>query len=392
MTSSIITQPAVQLGHEIDRILANEQSFSRIVLVSAFVAIRTILRLRDRLLAQARNGCVLRLNIGIDLGGTSREVLEELLCWECEVFVFHNPLLRATFHPKVYLFESNESAVLIIGSNNLTEGGFFTNYEAATRHDFDFPGDTEEYRRIIAPLWGFLAPAGRTAQALTANLIDLLVVRGELPTESQVRGDRRGLNEWPRDKREGTFENPFAIEAMPMPPLLPQQLRRERSPARLIEPLTEPRQDLHSERPTGLLVWKKRLSQSDALQVRPGTHHVGGVRLTQAGFENPAGWRIDQTTYFRNLFGNFQWEQEGRHVNQEHTFVSMRVFVRGHDYGVRKFEISHKPSGEAGQHNYTTILRWGNFRSTVQKQNLTGVMLSLYETPQAEAPFLLDLG
>ena len=34
----------------------------------------------------------------------------------------------------------------------------------------------------------------------------------------------------------------------------------------------------------------------------------------------------------------------------------------------------------------------GEFQATVQKQNLTGVMLSLYETPQAEAPFLLDLG
>ena len=215
----------------------------------------------------------MRLNIGIDLGGTNREVLEELLRWECEVFVFHNPLPRATFHPKVYLFESNESATLIVGSNNLTEGGFFTNYEAATGHDFDFPGDTEEYRRIIAPLQGFLAPTGQTAQALTTDLIDLLFVRGELPTESQVRGDRRGLNERQRDNQEGTFENPFTVDAVPLPPLLPQQPCGERPPARLIEPMTEPRQDLHSGRPKGLLVWKKRLSQSDALQVRPGTHH-----------------------------------------------------------------------------------------------------------------------
>jgi hypothetical protein len=47
------------------------------------------------------------------------------------------------------------------------------------------------------------------------------------------------------------------------------------------------------------------------LQVDAGTHHVGGVRLTQAEFENPPGQRIDQTTYFRNLFREFQWEAEG---------------------------------------------------------------------------------
>jgi hypothetical protein len=48
----------------------------------------------------------------------------------------------------------------------------------------------------------------------------------------------------------------------------------------------------------------------------------------------------------------------------------MRIFIRGQDYGIRNFEISHKPSGEAGQANYTTILRWGrDFTPTVLKEN-----------------------
>jgi HKD family nuclease len=105
--------------------------------VSAFVALRTILRLRDRLLAQFQGGCQLRLTVGVDLGGTSRDVLEELLRWNCEVFIFHNPIPRATFHPKIYLFENATETTLIVGSNNLTDGGLYTNYEAAVRHDFE---------------------------------------------------------------------------------------------------------------------------------------------------------------------------------------------------------------------------------------------------------------
>jgi hypothetical protein len=70
----------------------------------------------------------------------------------------------------------------------------------------------------------------------------------------------------------------------------------------------------------------------------------------------------------------------------------MRIFIRGRDYGIRNFEISHKRSGEAGQANYTTILRWGReFTPTILEENVTGTVLSLYETPDAEAPSLIEL-
>lgn len=146
-------------------------------------------------------------------------------------------------------------------------------------------------------------------------------------------------------------------------------------------------------RPAGVLVWRKTLPQTDALQVNEGSHHVGGVRLTQARFENPPGVRIDQTTYFRQLFADYPWEREpGRHRDQEHAFVPMRIIIRGRDYGVRNFEVSHKPSGEAGQANYTTILRWGReFNPTVLRENLTDTVFSLYETAEPDADFLIEI-
>jgi hypothetical protein len=120
---------------------------------------------------------------------------------------------------------------------------------------------------------------------------------------------------------------------------------------------------------------------------------VGGVRLTQARFENPLGHRIDQTTYFRQLFADYLWEAEpNRYQDQEHTFVPMRIFIRGKDFGILNFEISHKPSGEAGQDNYTTILRWGReFNPTVIRENLTNTIFSLYEIPEDDAEFMIDI-
>ncbi len=388
------TQPENQLGNEISELLNSEAGYSRIVFVSAFVALRTILRLRERLLAHVANGTGLHITVGIDLGGTSREVLEELLRWSCETFVFHNTIGRATFHPKIYLFQKETSATLFIGSNNLTDGGFYTNYEAATRYDFVLPVDKVKYERLIKPLKPFLEPAGPTVQRLNVDLINTLIARGELPTETEARQRRHEQVVGSDRGSEGIPASPFAPAPVPRAPLLPQSIRPEER-TKLQTPQSKKKKPLPTAvpRPSGVLVWQKKLPQTDALQVKAGSHHVGGVRLTQARFENPPGQRIDQTTYFRRLFADYDWEPEpDRHRDQEHTFVPIRIIIRGNDYGIHNFEISHKPSGEAGQDNYTTILRWGReFNPIVVKEKLTDAIFSLYETPDENADFLIDI-
>jgi hypothetical protein len=141
----------------------------------------------------------------------------------------------------------------------------------------------------------------------------------------------------------------------------------------------------------GILVWQRPLSATAALQ-NPGGNPVGGVPLTQARYELQPGQRIDQTVYFRQLFADYLWQPEARgRQNQEHTFIPMRIIIRGRDFGVRNFEVSHKPTGEAGQGNYTTILRWGPFAQTVRQENLTDTVFSLYETAEPDADFLIEI-
>lgn len=392
MLVTTLSQPAVQLGTEVDKLLETEAPYTKIILVSAFVGLRTILRLRERLLHQKENGARVRLIVGIDLGGTSREVLQELLRWGCEVSIIHNPLPRTTFHPKLYLFEGARTATLIVGSNNLTDGGFYSNYEAATRLDFALPTDEREYQRVLRPLRPILHPEAPIVQGLTAALIETLIARGELQSEEEARKRRREQGS-DKSRPANAPANPFGAVAVPLPPLLPQRTRQD-EPTERHEPPKERRikRRARAQLP-GALVWRKVLPASDALQVGEGTHHVGGVRLTQAGFESPDGSVIDQTTYFRRLFANHPWEPErGGRRGQEHAFVPMHVVIKTTDYGVRNFEISHKPSGEAGQANYTTILRWGRtFTSVVLSEELTGHVLSLYEVESDEAAFLMRI-
>ena len=132
------------------------------------------------------------------------------------------------------------------------------------------------------------------------------------------------------------------------------------------------------------LLWRKLLSATDA-QRQPG-NATGDLRLTQAAFEVD-GKRINQTTYFReSVFAGANWTAEG---NSEITEITFFISIFGHAFGNVPLIVSHKPSGEAGQGNYTTNIRWGTLGSQLRDtHNVTGALLRLYQGgPTNEAQF-----
>jgi len=84
-------------------------------------------------------GAEVRFTVGVDIENTSKEGLEDLLSLcalgDCKTYVYHNELSSATFHPKVYLFRNKTKARLLIGSNNVTQSGLFTNTEVSLQID-----------------------------------------------------------------------------------------------------------------------------------------------------------------------------------------------------------------------------------------------------------------
>lgn len=391
---SIIAQPWTQLGNEISTLLES-RVYEEIRFVSAFVGLRSVLRFKQSLTFQIRNNASVCFVVGIDLGGTSQEVLSELLQWNARTFVVHNPIPRVTFHPKFYFFKSHDRATLFLGSNNWTEGGLYTNYEVCTRYDFILPEDNYHLAAIMEPLSPYIEPGGPCAARLTAELINVLSARGTIVTETEARKRR---NQKPAPQNEnGLPPNPFMPVAPAFPPNLPSSIlniEQQISPPPS-QPIPAGSYAAMNPIPTGALVWRKILSASEALKIsNDRTNPVGGIRLTQARFETVHG-RIDQTTYFRNLFADYPWQRElgrNRNTTQEATVVPIRVVIRGLDYGVHSFEISHKPDGEADQNNYTTIIRWGRyFMEEIPTLNLEGATLSLYATSSQDVRFLMEI-
>ncbi len=81
-----------------------------------------------------------RIVVGVDLNGTTAEGLEALLDAlgdTGELLVNHDENMFVTFHPKIFFFESDDKAILTVGSGNLTAGGLYSNDEGFAIMELD---------------------------------------------------------------------------------------------------------------------------------------------------------------------------------------------------------------------------------------------------------------
>ena len=223
MIVNYIAQPDTQLGPIVLELLDSDPPPSRVVLVSAFVGLQTIVRLKEKVIDLKGKHTEIRFVLGIDLGGTSQEVLEEILGWGLDIRIVRNRIPRHIFHPKLYLFEWEHQAIIFIGSNNLTEGGFFGNYEGAARVVYQLPIDLEAYNTACDSLKRFLDPHGPIVRQLTREVLDQLVAAGDLSTESEARR-RRDVSARGGGGIKAQASPTFGTEEFPLPPPLPKSL------------------------------------------------------------------------------------------------------------------------------------------------------------------------
>lgn len=207
---SFISQPedAFRLGDFLNSHLRQEE-WTEFRAAVAFVKLSGVRHVHDALTQFSRRARV-RISVGVDLGGTSREGLAELLrcVGPCgDVWVFHNET-NSTFHPKVYLFKGEGRAALVVGSGNLTEGGLFTNYEASLSVSLDLT--LEEDRALLeqveAALDRWSDPSHDIARPLSEELIEQLVENGYVLTEEQAREiqESAGRTRKPGESKERT--------------------------------------------------------------------------------------------------------------------------------------------------------------------------------------------
>ena len=174
------------LGNEL-KIHLNNLDFKKIWFVSFSVRKGAIIRILPELKNALKNRAEIDLILGIDHNSTSIEAMEELLKIKINSKIFKDISFTHTFHPKIYLFEGSKTAELFVGSNNLTAGGIFTNYESCIHISFDLSKDKLIYKEHKKELESVINPKGITVKKLTKTLVESLKKSKDVVSESVTR-------------------------------------------------------------------------------------------------------------------------------------------------------------------------------------------------------------
>ena len=418
------------LGAFLERVL-NHTEIDSLTVVVAWARFRGLVRVRPEIEAFRARGGTTRLIVGIDEGGATRPGL--LIATELfdQAHVFHDPG-GGTFHPKIYLAEGAEQALLVVGSSNATPGGWFGNYEASLEARFALPGATthpalQGVREYIEAIHA----ESELCFELNEELVDRLV---ENPRYKVAGHERSRRNEVEPSNEEshpanvlGSTNDPDGTQPLfgsrvarriAVPPLSVEQKRElasleilpedeaesdvelrgprgeisrsetsrsDRNPRRALEPTDVARSEPPPDE-TPVEVWTKELSQTDAQQRPQPTKPTGNVRLVKSGHV------IDSRTWFREvLFGSAAWRREADIHNKpiDRADIPFSIEIDGEARGTMELQVTDAQHRQSDQHNHTTVLRWGALLPILRATDYTGYRLTLAR--MSDDSFRLDI-
>ena len=160
----------------------NSHRYGSFTCLIAFASYGGVSALTKYILEGKRNGMSIRVILGIDQKGTSKEALEEVLSWGVDSWIYHTDA-RNIFHPKVYLFENEDIFTLIVGSNNLTVPGLVQNVECSLliKDILSNPVHKEFYH-----YWkSILSGSDKNLRRISKKLVGQLFSGGLVPSEAE---------------------------------------------------------------------------------------------------------------------------------------------------------------------------------------------------------------
>jgi hypothetical protein len=131
-----------------------KENYNRLTILAAFAKNSGVLRMKPALESFKASGGNIQIFVGVDMQGTSYEALQNLLPLCDALYVVHSEDSATTFHSKVYLLENDTYIWMAVGSNNLTGGGLWTNFESCQCKDCTV--GTPEYDELHTPFAALL--------------------------------------------------------------------------------------------------------------------------------------------------------------------------------------------------------------------------------------------
>ena len=359
------------------------RDYSVFTAISAFASVGGVQGLKTCIEQNGQHLRNVRIVVGVDQKGTSKEALDLLLQLNADVFVFYQPAMTI-FHPKIYLFEGERETKLIVGSSNLTAQGLFANIEASLLVSID--NNNEEELDVVEQLKsrysGIFDGRDPNLQPLTRELIDHLVELTIVPTEV----DRRLFQDKVVDTN-GVSHNPV-LSVFPrrvQSPIHPSFRKRNRGIQRVRRQSQEtiPQMPLAKDTDQELLWISRPLTERD-LNIPTGstTHPTGSMLLKKGDISD-----IDQRHYFREtVFADEDWERDPKRPKYERVMVPFYFQTNGEVSGPYSLKISHNNDTESKsylQKNSMTSISWGDAKEIIAKCEFLGKKAVLYRIPGA---------
>jgi HKD family nuclease len=236
--------------------------YRRLRIAVAFVKSSGVIQLQTAMQSFLESGGNVQFAVGVDHRGTSVEGLRRLQAIigdQGEVWIVHNPDRRdtPTFHPKIFLFEGDGTAEVVIGSTNLTKGGLFTNYEAsvAMKLQAENPSDAAILQKMSETFDGWCRASDITQQ-LNESVLDRLIAERLIVTEAEQRQARRqdlpvdsgnsDTDEFPDTVGTSLFR-PVRVRSAPRPITTARHLEAQEEPPTKVVPGEEA--DIEAEAP-----------------------------------------------------------------------------------------------------------------------------------------------
>ena len=382
MKARLLAQPfadGINLSEFLKEV-AEEKGFTRLRVAVAWAKRSGLLRAGPHLETIGARGGNLELFVGISEGGATWQGLELASQLFDSVHVVHDQSGR-TFHPKIYLANGPDRAFVLIGSNNLTAGGIYYNYEAGAIIELDLNDDDDRiFFETVEKLIADLAVDTSVCVELTNDVFDELLADGRYRIQDEDSNRQSSLPDAPEDL-DAALDNETAESTNQAVPLLFGKSQSAKKPAVPLpgpqpsrpatsSPSTSTTQRTGSPHPVAsspvVRRWFKKMSNSDAQQTsNTNTAVTGNLKLTKARLP------IDHKTFFRSdFFGSCNWagKQSARGVKEE-AVVPFDFVVNNRSIGTYPLKVDHATFRVASQGNVATWLHWGNTLGEYLKKN-----------------------
>ncbi len=234
----ILNQPFQgQLGNVlIDEL--NSSNYNQITIFSAFAKNSGVLRLKASLEKFKNAGGKIIAFIGIDLDGTSYEALLNLYSLCDSLYVIHSENMSTTYHSKIYLLENDSSAWCAIGSNNLTGGGLWTNFESASIQEYTLPTQRDELDNIYSVIEKYSNPDYICSTKIT-SLDDINTLLDSNYISKEVSQKIATIKRRTAEKANHKKNHLFGAEKVSIPTVITTQKTQEPLSSKQKEPIAE---------------------------------------------------------------------------------------------------------------------------------------------------------